>query len=68
MIKIGKVYIEHTQVQARLCADLSLNGKGTTLWFGVKKAYADYLCNERSDAFVMALLCQKGCTIRSPII
>ena len=56
MIKIGKVYIEHTQEQARLCANLSLNGNGTTLWFGVKKEYADYLCNERSDAFVMALL------------
>ena len=56
MLEIGKLYITHTDAQARLCADIILNGRGTTLWFGVEEDQADYLCDKRSDAFVMALL------------
>ena len=56
MIRIGQLSIQHTEGQARLCADISLNGKGTTLWFGVDISHAHYLCEGRSDAFVMALL------------
>lgn len=56
MLQIGEVYIQHTDGQARLCSDISLNGRGTTLWFGVDEAQAEYLCRQRSDAFVMALL------------
>ena len=48
--------MQHAEGQARLCADISLNGKGTTLWFGVEEAQEEYLCAQRSDAFVMALL------------
>lgn len=56
MLRIGKTYITQVDRQVRLCADLSLNGKGTTLWFGVNEEYADFLSAERSDAFVVALL------------
>lgn len=56
MIQIGEIYLHHAEGQTRICADISLNGKGTTLWFGVEEAQADCLCRERSDAFVMALL------------
>lgn len=56
MITIGNTYLIHKDGQVRLCADLTLNGKGTTLWFGVDEAYGEYLCHQRSDAFVMALL------------
>ena len=56
MLEIGKVYLEHTPHQTRLCADISMNGRGTTLWFGVAPEQGAYLCHERSDAFVMALL------------
>lgn len=56
MVSIGGIYLQHTDGQARLCADIALNGKGTTLWFGVDEAQGDCLCSERSDAFVMALL------------
>ncbi len=56
MLQIGKIYIQHTDGQARLCADIRLNGRGTTLWFGVEEGQAEYLCALRSDAFVMALL------------
>lgn len=56
MLQIGKLYIQHTDGQVRLCADITLNGRGTTLWFGVEESQGDYLCADRSDAFVMALL------------
>lgn len=32
------------------------NDSDNNLWFSVQKEYADYLCEERSNAFVMALL------------
>lgn len=56
MLQIGKIYIRHTEGQAQLCGDLSLNGRGTTLWFAVEEEKENYLCSDRSDAFVMALL------------
>lgn len=56
MLQVGKLYIQRTQGHSRLCADITLNGRGTTLWFGVEEAREDYLCADRSDAFVMALL------------
>lgn len=56
MLQIGTVYIQRTDGQARLCAEIQLNGRGTTLWFGVEEGQAEYLCALRSDAFVMALL------------
>lgn len=56
MLTIGNVSVQHTAGQARLCADITLNGRGTTLWFGVEEGQEEYLCPRRSDAFVMALL------------
>ena len=56
MLTIGNTYLIHKDGQTRLCADLTLNGKGITLWFGVDTVKEAYLCTERSDAFVMALL------------
>lgn len=56
MLNIGELYLQHTDGQVRLCADIALNGRGTTLWFGVDEAHTDCLCTDRSDAFVMALL------------
>lgn len=56
MLSIGQVYLQRTEDQTRMCADLSLNGRGITLWFGVDPSQQQYLCDTRSDAFVMALL------------
>lgn len=56
MIQIGRVYLQHADGQTRLCADITLNQRGTTLWFSVSEEKEAYLCAERSDAFVMALL------------
>lgn len=56
MLKIGKTYLQRVGDQTRLCADISLNGRGTTLWFGVETEHEEYLCLERSDAFVVTML------------
>lgn len=56
MLSIGEVYLQNLPEQTRLCADISADGRGTTLWFGLEPDQAHYLCAERSDAFVMALL------------
>lgn len=56
MLSIGQIYLQKSEEQVRMCADLSLNGRGMTLWFGVDPSQQRYLCDTRSDAFVMALL------------
>lgn len=56
MLSIGQVYLQECEDQTRICADLSLNGREMTLWFGVDSSQQQYLCDTRSDAFVMALL------------
>ena len=56
MLSIGEIYLQEQNGQTRLCADLSLNGRGMTLWFGVESKQRHCLCADRSDAFVMALL------------
>lgn len=56
MFHIGAIYRKESEGQARLCADISADGRGTTIWFGIDPAHRDDLCDQRSDAFVMALL------------
>lgn len=56
MLKIGKTYLEKAEGKTRLCADVSINNRGTTLWFAVDSNYEDHLALGRSDAFVMTLL------------
>lgn len=56
MLHIGAPYLQNEAQQTRLCAEISLNGHNITLWFGVVPDQAAYLCPQRSDAFVMALL------------
>lgn len=56
MLRIGKTYLKRSESSARLCADISTNGRGTTLWFSVDSAEEDWLAPGRADAFVMALL------------
>lgn len=56
MIKIGKTYVRHADDQIRLCADVSVNERCTTLWFGVEPKYESGLSVNCSDPFVMLLL------------
>ncbi len=68
MIRIGKPYIEETKSDVnenggiRLCAEVSMKNPNTgqhekrVLYFEFEKEYKQYLCEERSDAFVAGLL------------
>ena len=56
MLTIGKSYIVRVDGMSRLCADLTIGNRRTTLWFGVDSAHEDWLALGRADAFVMALL------------
>ncbi len=56
MLKIGRSYITQAAGTSRLCADLTIGNRRTTLWFGVDSAHEDWLALGRADAFVMALL------------
>jgi hypothetical protein len=42
--------------KARLQVDISIDGHNKTVWFEVDREYKEFLCYERSDAFVVALL------------
>lgn len=56
MIKIEKPCIEKNGRTARLSANIVQDGALHPLWFEVDESYGKYLCDERSDAFVVGLL------------
>lgn len=57
MIKIGKPYIKEMEDETvRLCSIVNYNGKNNEIWYGVSRKYAQYLCFERADAFLLAFL------------
>lgn len=56
MICIDNIRIEKINETSRLCADVKYNKKTTTLWYEVEKKYEKYLCHERADAFLIAIL------------
>ncbi len=56
-IIIGKPYITEIEGdKVRLCSDIQKDGQMRTLYYEVDKKYAEYLCYDRSDAFVLGLL------------
>lgn len=56
MIEIGKLRISSKGDRARLSADIVVDGVSRELWFEVEQKYGEYLCTERSDAFVVGIL------------
>lgn len=56
MIEIKNIRIEDQDNKSKLCADIKYNGNITTLWYEVEKEYKNFLCVERADAFLVALL------------
>ncbi len=56
MITIRNIRIEQQNNKSRLCADILYKEEENTLWYEVKKEYEKYLCYERADAFLVALL------------
>ncbi len=56
MILIGKLYTISTATTLRVCADIKTDQKNFTMWYETDKENAHYLCTERCDSFVVALL------------
>ncbi len=55
-IIIGKPYLSDRGEYVRLCADMKRPAGDFTFWFEVSREYKEYLCTERSNAFVLAVL------------
>lgn len=56
MIIISAPHVITEDNSAILETNLSIDGNKQKLWFKVDKKYKDYLCFERSDAYVIAVL------------
>lgn len=57
MIKIGQPRLEaNGENFTRLVSDIWVDGEKRTVWAEVENKYKEYLCYERSDAFVLGLL------------
>ena len=56
MIHIGSPKVSYEDNSAILYTDVIIDGKSDTIWFKVDKKYGEYLCFERSDAYVIAML------------
>jgi len=56
MIKIGTLKFSKHDGRGRVTADIDCDGFVAPLWFEVEEQYAEYLCYERSDAYVLGLL------------
>ena len=56
MITIGSINTRTTADKAYLECEISIDGKSDIIWFYTDAKYAPYLCHERSDAYVIAVL------------
>jgi hypothetical protein len=56
MLEIRSISVTSAEGKSRLSADIIQNGESHPLWFEVEEKYGKYLCKDRSDAFVAALL------------
>ena len=56
MIHFSKPYVVEVANKAILKCEVSIDNKKDTIWFSVDQKYGQYLCYERSDAFVIAVL------------
>lgn len=57
MITIENIHIEEIGKYSRLCACIKVDGEiENTVWYEVEKRWAQYLCDECADAFVVGIL------------
>ena len=56
MIIIKQPEVKIIDNKARLQSDIVIDGISKNIWFEVDEKYSQYLCFERADAFVIALL------------
>ena len=55
-LRISKAYLQENAENARVCCDVFYDNHMSIFWYEVDKKYKDYLCHEKNDAFVAALL------------
>jgi len=55
-LRISKSYVTEDALSARVCVDVFYDNHLSVYWYEVDKKYKEYLCYERNDAFVTALL------------
>ena len=56
MIKIGPPQVKSEEQTATLFTNITIDGDSKEVWFKVDKKFEDYLCYERGDAYVIAVL------------
>lgn len=56
MIRIEKPFIENEGDYTSLNAYISIDGNREKLWFKVDRKFGKYLCDERGDAYLVAVL------------
>lgn len=56
MITIHRPDFSQRGEYARIQSLVDIDGNRNTIWFEVRREYGEYLCWERSDAFVIGLL------------
>lgn len=56
MIRIEKPFIEYGEDSAILNTYISIDDKREKLWFKVERKFGQYLCYERGDAYLVAIL------------
>lgn len=56
MIIFDKPYITSTDSFSQLRCKVSIDGKADEIWFEVDNEYRQFLCDERSDAYLIAAL------------
>lgn len=55
-ILLEKPYIQKHGDKSRLCCQMTEEGKSSEIWYEVSCEYEEFLCAERMDAFVVAIL------------
>jgi len=56
MIRLSTPSVLTDNGKSRMAVDIDIDGQKSNLWFEVDDHYGQYLCSERSDAFVVGLL------------
>lgn len=55
-LRIGKPFLRRSSGQVSLCAELIVQTHTEEAWFSVEPEFADYLTDDRADAFVVGFL------------
>ena len=55
-LRLGKPYLSSGAAGVRLCCDVRIREEKKTVWFEVKEEWAQYLTDDRADAFAVLYL------------